>query len=153
MGNSRHLRRTSIAVDPDTGELLGDISLSNQPKVRYCFPGGFGFMGMPFVITLANVKLPADAYRLVFLLMHHSRHGNGMSWRPLQEYAVDLGVSPSRLSQLLKALEEKRLIKKLGGRAILLNPTFFFRGDAQEQTLAIDSWTEANKLYMVRKQA
>jgi DNA-binding IclR family transcriptional regulator len=110
-------------------------------------------VGMPFVITLADVKLPADAYRLMFLLMHHSRHGNGMSWRPLQEYAHDLEVSPSRLSQLLKALQEKRLIARLGGRAILLNPTFFFRGDAQEQTRAIDSWVEATKPFIARKTA
>ena len=153
MGNTNHLRRVSIAVDPDTGEVLGDIALSNQPKVRYCFPGGFGFMGMPFVITLSRIKLPADGYRLVFLIMENARHGNGISWRPLGEYAKELGVSPSRLSQLLKALDEKGLIHRTGGRVLLLNPTFFFRGDAEEQTKAIESWSEARRLKIVRKTA
>lgn len=108
-------------------------------RKRYYFPGEFRFVGLVYISKLARIKMPADAYRLALLFMENSEYA-GISIRSHSFYAETLDVSRPRISQLITLLERTGILRRLGGRSVMVNPTFCWRGTAEEQSTAIARW-------------
>lgn len=83
--------------------------------------------------------MPADAYRLALLFMENSEYA-GISIRSHSFYAEILDVSRPRISHLITLLERTGILRRLGGRSVMVNPTFCWRGTAEEQSTAIARW-------------
>ena len=125
-------------VELDTGE----ITPVYEVRGKFVFPGGFIFMGLDYNTKLYSTKLPADAYRLVHLLIQEGGWTN-IYLKPFKHLADTLEVSQPRISRLLGILESHQFVQRIGGGkggAIMINPTFSFKGNSKEQKKAIELW-------------
>jgi hypothetical protein len=116
------------------------------------FLRGFTFVELVHLSKLRKVKLPADGYRLVLLLMENASY-SGQSAKPFNEMAEELGVWPSRISALIAELEKLGVAQKVGGRkscTVLINPSFCFRGPASEQHKALEEWAKHRPFNLVK---
>ena len=141
--DDRVLVKTStdrVIVYTTTGEITPIVEV----KGKFCFPGGFAFVGLVYISKLRTVKLSADGYRLALLLMEQSGYG-GICAKPYNQLAEMLSVHPSRISRLLTALEKVGVAQRIGNRqsgTVMVNPAFCFRGSAKEQHKALEMWAE-----------
>lgn len=136
------------AFDPKTGE-IHDVEVSRRRGRRHQFPGGFGFVGLVYISKLADQALPAQGYRLALRIMEFTEYG-GVCLKRSAELARMIGTSPARTSKLLKMLEDAAIITRLHNRTIIVNPTYYFRGNAEEQAHAIETWSKARGMRLVK---
>jgi hypothetical protein len=117
---------------------------------RYQFPGGFSFVGLVYISKLIDLHLPADGYRLALKLMATSGYG-GVCSLPNKQIAAELGIDKSRVSRLVALLERAGVCQRFGTRrgAIMVNPTFCFRGSKAEQDKAIQEWCRVRPIGIV----
>lgn len=151
--NRRTTGATGVAdertlIDASTGEYW---LLANKGRRKYCFPGGFAFVGLVYITRLLDARVPADGYRLALLLMREAGYA-GICSRPFGELAQLLGVHRSRISRLLTALEKEAVCQRIGGSAVLVNPTFCFRGSPKEQHKALEMWAQHRPFAIVKQE-
>lgn len=157
MGTNAGITSTRITVKTSSSHALVDVSTGEVTPIvevqgKFVFPGGFAFVGMSYITKLAELKLPADAYRLALHLMKETGYV-GIYTKPFKTLADFLGVDPPRISRLLSILEKATVVQRLGnhkGGTIMLNPVFCFRGSVKEQHRAIELWNE-NRPYNLSK--
>jgi len=137
-------------VDSATGQRIVKLSAEfAQPKrKRYYFPWGFCFMGMDYHSTLAHTPLSGQAHQLLHLLIETAGYG-GICAKPHSYYGDVLGVDKSRVSKLLTLLERLNILRRLGGRSLLLCPTFFHMGTPEQQAVVLDHWTQVTDPFEV----
>lgn len=145
-GSSTGVHKT--LVDMATGESWAIVEDAKGRK-RYCFPGGFAFVGLVYITKLRSVKLPADGYRLALLVMEKAGYG-GICKAKHAELAELLTVSRPRVSKLVSVLEKACVVQRVGTGCLLVNPTFCFRGTPTEQHKALEMWA-ANRPFNVIK--
>lgn len=139
-------------LNKETGELTPTIEAPR--KAKHVFPGGWVFMGLVYITKLIDANLSGKEYQLALLLMREAGW-NGICDKSYAEIAAMIGTQKSRMPQLIKALEEHNIVVRVGGqraRLILINPTFCWRGTAEEQHHALEEWAKHKKIGMVPKE-
>jgi hypothetical protein len=141
-------------ADTTTGEMVHIVPVRPEKasKQRYAHPGGYCVMGLVNIKKLYTLRLPADAYRLAFVIAERVAPVTGMCHCTNQEYADLLGVRLQRVSDLVRILREHRLIYRVGPRTVLANPSWCFRGTPQQQYAAIEEWSRLHPMKIVRRE-
>lgn len=109
------------------------------------FPEGFGLVGLVFISKLARIRMPADAYRLAMFFIEFSEFNDGISIKRHVEYAQLLEVSAPRVSELITLLEGLDIVYRLGGRAVMVNPEYYWRGNDDIQSVAQARWRKLKR--------
>jgi hypothetical protein len=140
MRTSKRLAGTSLAVvDLSTGEILSDGVEVTGKAEKFLIEGGYAIVALVFFSKLAELRLPADAYRLAARIMASANFG-GMVNKSNAEYAAELCLDRSRISRLVGKLHDAGVIHRLGPKTIFINPGYFFRGTPQAQRQAVAEW-------------
>lgn len=143
-----------IHADVDTGEMVRLVPVEDEKpaKQRYAHPGGYCIMGLVNIKKLRVLRLPADAYRMAFVIAERAAPVTGMCHCTNAEYAEMLGVRLKRVTELLGILRKHSLIYRVGPRTVLANPVWCFRGTPKDQYAAIEEWSRLHPLGIVRRQ-
>jgi hypothetical protein len=135
----RHTPTSLAVVDTKTGEIFSEGVKFVGTGDKYLITGGYAIVALVFFSKLAELKLPADAYRLCARIMASANFG-GMVNKPNDEYAEEIGIDKTRVSRLIGVLHNKGVIHRIGPKTIFINPAYLFRGTVEAQKQACAEW-------------
>lgn len=144
-------------VDLVTGEILEDGQLVYLPaKRRNGFQHG-GFMTVANVAAgkLAQMKLGAQANRVLFMLLAKLDYGNWINITQT-EIAEELDMQPSHVSRAMKRLADEGILEIGPGegtrKTYRLSPYYAWKGSAKSHREELNARTKSTTLTLVHGQ-
>lgn len=135
-------------ADVETGEILRVSPLDGK---RYAYSGGYATMGLVNITKLVRADLPADGYRLALLIAVRAVSVSGFARCTNQEYAQELGVTPTKVSHLIRLLCDLDFIYRAGPRIVIVNPYWCFKGTPLQHHVAIENWLKLHGMTVIEK--
>jgi hypothetical protein len=143
---------THGVVDYQTGEVAPIVQAKEKRVTRYGFVGGYCLMGLLNITKLRKIKMSGTGKDLALLVVEEASY-SGVCDKTYSQLAGELGVHRSQITRLVTILEKNGIIYRLGGRkstALLVNPSFAFRGSPSEHQTALKRWAEYHPLFAVK---
>ena len=142
---------THGVVDYQTGEVTPITHVKEKRATRYGFVGGYCLMGLLNITKLRKIKMSGTGKDLALLIVEEASY-SGVCDKTYSQLADELGVHRSQVTRLVAILEQHGIVYRLGGRkstALLVNPSFAFRGNPTEHQTAMKRWAEYHPLFAV----
>lgn len=108
-------------------------------------------MGLVNITKLVRADLPADGYRLALLIAVRAVSVSGFARCTNQEYAQELGVTPTKVSHLIRLLCDLDFIYRAGPRIVIVNPYWCFKGTPLQHHVAIENWLKLHGMTVIEK--
>jgi len=163
MGASKRSRSASTTfeisdthgvVDYQTGEIAPIVRTKEKRILKYAFgPEGYVIMGLLDIKKLRKIKTSATGKDLALLIVELAGY-SGICDKSYKELAEELNVDPSSVSRLVAVLEKAGVIYRIGGHkstALMVNPSFAFRGKPAEHHAALKRWAEYHPIGIVQR--
>jgi DNA-binding transcriptional ArsR family regulator len=149
---SYEVSTTHGVVDYQTGEVAPIVEAKEKRITRYGFVGGYCLMGLLNITKLRKIKMSGTGKDLALLVVEEASY-SGVCDKTYSQLAEELGVHKSQVTRLVSVLERNGIVYRMGGRkstALLVNPSFAFRGTPAEHQTALRRWAEYHPLFAVK---
>ncbi len=112
-------------------------------------------MGLLNITKLRKLRVSATGKDLALLIVEQAGY-SGVCKSSYRELADELDVDPSLVARLVRSLESVGLVHRIGGRkstALMVNPSFAFRGTPDQHQQAMQEWADIHAPALVRNVA